>query len=43
VGAVRSLFELKQVTAVLEFVEELRNSLSEGLTPKFERPGRSKR
>jgi DNA-binding PadR family transcriptional regulator len=43
VGAVRSLFELKQVTAMLEFVEELTNSLADGLTPKFERPGRPKR
>jgi DNA-binding PadR family transcriptional regulator len=43
VGAVRSLFELKQVTAVLEFVEELRNALFDGATPTFERPGRSKR
>jgi DNA-binding PadR family transcriptional regulator len=43
VGAVRSLFDLKQVTAVLEFVEELRNSLSEGLTPRFERASRPKR
>lgn len=43
VAALRSLFELKQVTAVLEFVDELRRSAVPGSPPGVEIPRRSKR
>jgi hypothetical protein len=42
VAAVRSLFELKQVTAVLEFVEELQrpSSTTPVASPEVRRPKR---
>ncbi len=43
VAAVRSLFELKQVTAVLEFVEELRRSAVPATAPGVDPSRRAKR
>jgi DNA-binding PadR family transcriptional regulator len=43
VAAVRSLFELKQVTAMLEFIEELRLTLPVGAVALPERPVRPRR
>jgi DNA-binding PadR family transcriptional regulator len=43
VAAVRSLFQLKQVTAVLEFVQELRRLPTSGSTPRGDADRRTKK
>jgi hypothetical protein len=43
VAVVRSLFQLKQLTAILEFVEELQRSPEIGSSPGIEPPRRPKK